>query len=161
MSYQIKDEDLQKGITLQLTAEQLDIIAGALESVCISLGETNDPYLGYVAEAQEAIIDVLESHFGEHIIAAFEASQFFKLKQMIVDCKEKNHSPLRTVFINLQGEPNESAKQIGRELNHVGGLKSMQGVADTLLVFCKNEGYSTSDVRELECCWDGIGEWCA
>ena len=65
MSYQIKDEDLQKGITLQLTAEQLDIIAGALESVCISLGEKNDPYLGYVAEAQEAIIDVLESNFGE------------------------------------------------------------------------------------------------
>ena len=54
----------KKGITLQLTAEQLDIIAGALESVCISLGEKNDPYLGYVAEAQEAIIDVLESHFG-------------------------------------------------------------------------------------------------
>lgn len=22
-----------------------------------------------------------------------------------------------------------------------------------------DEGYSTSDVRELECCWDGIGEW--
>ena len=65
MSYQIKDEDLQKGITLQLTAEQLDIIAGALESVCISLGEKNDPYLGYVAEAQEAIIEVLESNFGE------------------------------------------------------------------------------------------------
>ena len=108
---------------------------------------------------QEAIIEVLESNFGEHIIAAFEASQFFKLKQMIVDCKEKNHSPLRTVFINLQGEPNESAKQIGRELNHVGGLKSMQGVADALLVFCKNEGYSTSDVRELEYCWDGIGEY--
>ena len=38
---------------------------------------------------QEAIIEVLESNFGEHIIAAFEASQFFKLKQMIVDCKEK------------------------------------------------------------------------
>jgi len=63
MSYQIKDEDLQKGITLQLTAEQLDIIAGALEFVCISLAEHNDPYLGYVAEAQEAIIDVLESNF--------------------------------------------------------------------------------------------------
>jgi hypothetical protein len=28
------------------------------------LGEKNDPYLGYVAEAQEAIIDVLESNFG-------------------------------------------------------------------------------------------------
>ena len=38
---------------------------------------------------QVAIIEVLESNFGEHIIAAFEASQFFKLKQMIVDCKEK------------------------------------------------------------------------
>ena len=67
MSYQIKDEDLQKGITLQLTAEQLDIIAGALESVCISLGEKNDPYLGYVAEAQEAIIEVLESNFGVEV----------------------------------------------------------------------------------------------
>ena len=67
MSYQIKDEDLQKGITLQLTAEQLDIIAGALESVCISLGEKNDPYLGYDAEAQEAIIDVLESNFSVEV----------------------------------------------------------------------------------------------
>jgi len=159
MSYQVKTEDLQKVISLTLTAEQLETIAGALEMYCIGLADKDDPYLKYAANAQEAIIDVLESHFGEHIIAAFEASQFFKLKQMIVDCKEKNHSPLRTVFINLQGEPNESAKQIGRELNHVGGLKSMQGVADALLVFCKNEGYSTSDVRELECCWDGIGEW--
>ncbi len=65
MSYQIKDEDLQKGITLQLTAEQLDIIAGALESVCISLGEKNDPYLKYAADAHEVIIAALESNFGE------------------------------------------------------------------------------------------------
>ena len=67
MSYQVKTEDSQKVISLTLTAEQLDIIAGALESVCISLGERNDSYLGYVAEAQEAIIEVLESNFSVEV----------------------------------------------------------------------------------------------
>jgi len=63
MSYQVKTEDLTKVISLKLTAEQLEVIAGALEMYCIGLAEHNDPHLGYVAEAQEAIIDVLESNF--------------------------------------------------------------------------------------------------
>ena len=67
MSYQVKTEDLQKVISLTLTAEQLELIAGALEMYCIGLAEHNDPYLGYVAEAQEAIIEVLESNFGVEV----------------------------------------------------------------------------------------------
>ena len=63
MSYQVKTEDLTKVISLTLTAEQLETIAGALEMYCIGLAERNDSYLGYVAEAQEAIIEVLESNF--------------------------------------------------------------------------------------------------
>lgn len=64
MSYQVKAEDLQKVISLSLTAEQLETIAGALEMYCIGLAEQNDPHLKYAADAQEAIIDVLESNFG-------------------------------------------------------------------------------------------------
>jgi hypothetical protein len=65
MSYQVKAEDLQKVISLSLTAEQLETIAGALEMYCIGLAEHNDPFLKYAADAKEAIIEVLESNFGE------------------------------------------------------------------------------------------------
>ena len=67
MSYQVKTEDLQKVISLTLTAEQLEVIAGALEMYCIGLAEHNDPYLEYAADAQEAIIDVLESNFSVEV----------------------------------------------------------------------------------------------
>ena len=53
MSYQVKTEDLQKVISLTLTAEQLETIAGALEMYCIGLAEHNDPHLKYAADAQE------------------------------------------------------------------------------------------------------------
>ena len=46
-----------------MTAEQLETIAGALELYCIGLAEHNDPHLKYAADAQEAIIEVLESNF--------------------------------------------------------------------------------------------------
>ena len=65
MSYQVKTEDLTKVISLTLTAEQLETIAGALEMYCIGLAEHNDPHLKYAADAQEAIIDVLDDKFGE------------------------------------------------------------------------------------------------
>ncbi len=65
MSYQVKTEDLQKVISLTLTAEQLETIACALEMHCICLAEENDADLECAANAQEAIIDVFESNFGE------------------------------------------------------------------------------------------------
>jgi hypothetical protein len=67
MSYQVKTEDLTKVISLTLTAEQLETIAGALEMYCIGLAEHNDPHLKYAAAAQEAIIDVLESNFSVEV----------------------------------------------------------------------------------------------
>ena len=63
MSYSVKTEDLTKVISLALTAEQLETIAGSLEMYCIGLAEHNDPHLKYAAAAQEAIITVLESNF--------------------------------------------------------------------------------------------------
>lgn len=63
MSYQVKTEDLQKVISLALTAEQLEVILGSLDIHCIELAEQKDPYLKFAANAQKAIIDVLESNF--------------------------------------------------------------------------------------------------
>ncbi len=64
MSYQVKTEDLTKVISLKLTAEQLETIAGALEMYCIGLAEHNDPHLAKANNAHEAIYNVLESNFG-------------------------------------------------------------------------------------------------
>jgi len=63
--YKVKTKDLQKVISLTLTAEQLETIACALEMHCICLAEENDADLECAANAQEAIIDVFESNFGE------------------------------------------------------------------------------------------------
>ena len=67
MSYSVKTEDLTKVISLKLTAEQLEVIAGALEMYCIGLAEHNDPLLEYAADAQDAIIKVLESNFSVEV----------------------------------------------------------------------------------------------
>ena len=48
-------------------AEQLVQDLGALEMYCIGLAEHNDPHLEYAADAQEAVIDVLESNFSVEV----------------------------------------------------------------------------------------------
>ena len=48
-------------IKLNLTGEQLETIEAALETYCIVLGEQNDPYLAMAADAQKAIVKVLDS----------------------------------------------------------------------------------------------------
>ena len=67
MGYMVKNEDSQKVISLTLTAEQLEVIAYALEMYCIGLADKDDPYLKYAANAQEAIIEVLESNFSVEV----------------------------------------------------------------------------------------------
>ena len=61
--YKVKTEDSQKVITLTLTAEQLEVIDGALEMYCMGLAEQNDPHLAKANNAHEAIYNVLESNF--------------------------------------------------------------------------------------------------
>ena len=99
MSYQVKTEDLTKVISLTLTAEQLETIAGALELYCIGLAEHNDPSLKYATDAQEAIIDVLEDKFGEEeddgyhlVIPEFEITAGGELAEYIeVGYKTNGH----------------------------------------------------------------------
>ena len=64
MGYMVKNEDSQKVIALTLTAEQLEVIEGALEMYCMGLAEQTDPHLAKATNAHEAIYNVLESNFG-------------------------------------------------------------------------------------------------
>ena len=63
MSYSIKPEALKSIVHLTLTAEQLETISEALELYCIGLSEHDDPHFKHAADAQAAIIDVLECNF--------------------------------------------------------------------------------------------------
>ena len=63
MGYSIMQKDLQNIVTLALTAEQLEVIAGALEMYCIGLAEQDDPHLKYAVDAQTAILSVIEDKF--------------------------------------------------------------------------------------------------
>ena len=45
-------------IKLTLTAEQLEVIDGALEMYCKGLAEQNDPHLKYAASVQKSIINM-------------------------------------------------------------------------------------------------------
>jgi hypothetical protein len=67
MSYSVKTEDLTKVISLKLTAEQLEVIAGALEMYCIGLAEQTDSHLAKANNAHEAIYSVLESNFSVEV----------------------------------------------------------------------------------------------
>ena len=65
--YQVKTEDLQKVISLTLTAEQLEAICGAMEIVGMELAEQKDPYLPIHDKTHGAIIDVLENNFSVEV----------------------------------------------------------------------------------------------
>ena len=45
-------------IKLNLTAEQLEVIDGALEMYCMGLAEQNDPHLEYAASVKKSIINM-------------------------------------------------------------------------------------------------------
>ena len=54
-------------------------------------------------------------------------------------------------------EPQRQAREIGHLLNDIGGYGLMKSVARRVLELLKAEGIERK--RELEYCWDRIGEW--
>lgn len=67
--------------------------------------------------------------------------------------------PQRAVFLTLEGERVPEARQIGESLNAQGGQLAMRRVADRLMQMVMNDWERRGDMRELDMCWDGIGEW--
>ncbi len=61
-------------------------------------------------------------------------------------------------FISPEGEPHSKAREIGEMLNEMGGLILMQSVARQVATLLQEiEGRVVG--RELEYCWDRIGDW--
>lgn len=54
-------------IKLKLTAEQLEVIDGALEMYCMGLAEQNDPHLKYAVDAQKAVINIIAERSGHTV----------------------------------------------------------------------------------------------
>ena len=63
-------------------------------------------------------------------------------------------------FISEKGIPHAEAREIGEFINEIGGLNLMQKVSKEVVALI----YEIEDQvvgRELEVCWNGIGDWIA
>ncbi|MFZ4395145.1 MAG: hypothetical protein ACOYOU_05895 [Kiritimatiellia bacterium] len=60
-------------------------------------------------------------------------------------------------FMTGAREPQRQAREIGHMLNDMGGYVLMKSVARRVLALLQTEGIERR--RELEYCWDRIGEW--
>ena len=145
MGYMVKNEDSQKVITLTLTAEQLEVIDGALEMYCMGLAEQNDPHLKYATNAHEAIINNLEWHFGEH------EQEINNLVKELVDIADKSKNPL-DVLRTSSGKPKKRVTEIGFRIKQIGGLWFLKKTTESWLHAFNGSGYGYA----LYACWNGI-----
>lgn len=69
----------------------------------------------------------------------------------------------RYVFVDAQGTVNARARQLGEFLYDEGGDALMHDVMHILQekVAAAGKEWMTFDLRQLEFCWNGIGEWMA
>ena len=89
-----------------------------------------------------------------------EANQFGIVGSVLDLCfiseSDKTVGECRSVFFG-----NSTVLEIGNSLNKAGGLELMVDCANAFSDYLYKHGSSAqqSDARELEFCWDGIGEW--
>jgi hypothetical protein len=70
-------------------------------------------------------------------------------------------SERRAVFLTLQGEPVPRFRDMGERLHRLGGMQAMMEVAlalETRLAKLAVPMWNV-DLRELDMCWNGIGDW--
>lgn len=81
-----------------------------------------------------------------------------ELYQMMV-CDTTSDPEDRYVFLQQNGRPNIRAKEIGIALWKVGGTNLMHDVVRKLHEKTSHVFYMSVYLRQLEFCWNGIGEW--
>jgi hypothetical protein len=87
------------------------------------------------------------------------------LKSMICKYPIKRSND-RYVFVDENGIPRERPRAIGSRLYDEGGDAYLYFVMNELLSFVtfeieKGNDWMEFDLRQLEFCWNGIGEWMA
>lgn len=84
-----------------------------------------------------------------------ELNQHFRmLLQMSLLCDIEGEE--RAVFLNADGSPNKIAYQVGKRINLVSGFEGMQAM---LYALEQVPQVPRGDLKELEACWHGIGNW--
>ena len=63
-------------------------------------------------------------------------------------------------FLSSEGKPHKRAHEIGKLLNELGGLILMQQVAKNVVTELQQR-QDKNVARELEYCWNNIGDWLA
>jgi hypothetical protein len=78
----------------------------------------------------------------------------------MIDNVKSHKAGARYVFINRNGTTNERARQIGWDIYDIGGDALMNELMVEVEARKKNgQSWICCDLRELECCWNGIGNW--
>ncbi len=85
---------------------------------------------------------------------------------MMMDTYPSHDIDERFVFIDENGIPNVYARKLGQDLHTMGGSSLLHEVMNKLMsivdVKVKNgEDWLVFDLRQLEFCWDNIGDWMA
>ena len=90
---------------------------------------------------------------------------FVKLNAMDKGTRGAFSSPSSDV-LRTSSTPDPVARKIGEKLNERGGFAAMQQVGETLAEFCReyadenpDKWIVQTDGRDIEMCWDGIGQW--
>lgn len=74
-------------------------------------------------------------------------------------------TPSRAVFLTRDGQPVPRFREIGERLNRHGGFAAMSKVAEAMQEFSllrpEDGARMRGDLRELDMCWNRIGDWMA
>jgi hypothetical protein len=82
----------------------------------------------------------------------------------IIDLNNVKEEETRYVFLDENGNPNKKAKEIGLYIYKTGGDKLMHMVMNYIMEKVlkdieDGDDWKIYDLRQLEVCWNGIGEW--
>jgi hypothetical protein len=82
----------------------------------------------------------------------------------IIDLNNVKEEETRYVFLDENGNPNKKAREIGLYIHKTGGDKLMHMVMNYIMEKVlkdieDGDDWKIYDLRQLEVCWNGIGEW--
>jgi len=124
-----------------------------------------------ILKHKNSCIDFFNKKFDLNYFFIYHILKFLKMIEDIgsdfinmMDFNLIREADNRYMFINEDGNPNKRARELGLYIYKIGGTKLMHLIMNYLLDKVTNkinngEDWLIYDLRQLEVCWNGIGEW--